>query len=306
MRVLLTGGAGMLGRALSRAASGRDGLNLVAVSRSDCDLTDREAVASLLRSRSFDLVIHSAARVGGIKANIENPYVFLQDNLVINSNVIDESYRAGIKNFLFVGSSCMYPKDYANPLREEHILQAPLEPTNEGYAISKIAGAKACEYLSREHGLAYRTILPCNLYGPGDTYDLERSHLLSAIVVKTEAAVAQDLPEIEIWGDGKARREFLFVDDLARFMLDLLPSLADLPPLLNIGAMEDHSVDDYYYAVANVLGYRGDFRYDLSRPVGMRHKLIDSSKAAAFGWRPTTTLDAGIALTVADYRKSRT
>ena len=198
MRVLLTGAAGMLGGAVERAAAGQQGFSIVATRRGNCDLSDRRAVAALMRSQPFDAVIHAAARVGGIKANIDHPYGFLVDNLIINCNVIDEAYLAGIRNLMFVGSSCMYPKDYAYPLREEHILEAPLEPTNEGYAISKIAGAKACEYLSREHGLAYRTLIPCNLYGPGDTYDPNRGHLISAVIAKICAAMADGRDEVDI------------------------------------------------------------------------------------------------------------
>lgn len=301
MRVLLTGGSGMLGKAITRLVASRPSIEIIAPRRADYDLTDRAAVKALLQDLRPDAVVHSAAKVGGIQANISQPYAFLTENIMMNTNLIEESYRAGIDKFLFVGTSCMYPKDYRNPLVEEDLLAAPLEPTNEGYAISKIAGAKACEYIACETNYAYRTIIPCNLYGPGDTFDPTRSHLVASIIAKIIKSQKNNHDVIEIWGDGEARREFLFVDDLASFMLDKLPELDSMPQYLNVGAISDHSVNEYYQIAAKTLGFEGSFSHDLTRPVGMRQKLMDSGKAIALGWRPQTDIHNGIQLTAQSY-----
>lgn len=298
--ILLTGGNGMLGRAIQSAAA-RKGHRIHAPGSGEFDLRDRHATDALFASQRFDAVIHAAARVGGIQANIANPYGFLVDNLLINTNVIDAAHAAGVENLMFVGSSCMYPKDYKNPLREEYVLGAPLEPTNEGYAISKIAGAKACEYLSRERGVNYRTVIPSNLYGPHDTFDTGRSHLVAAAIAKTASAMERNEPLIEIWGDGTARREFLFVDDLAEFIVDHIEELGDLPQTLNVGAIEDHTVSEYYHVIAKVLGYQGGFSFDTTKPAGMQRKLMDSTRAVALGWKPKTPLIEGIEATARHY-----
>jgi GDP-L-fucose synthase len=300
LNVLLTGGGGMLGRAVASAMTGQ-GHVVHAPGSKDYDLRDRGAVNALFASRKFDAVVHAAARVGGIQANIANPYAFLVDNLLINTNVIDAAVEAGVEDLMFIGSSCMYPKDYANPLREDYILEAPLEPTNEGYAISKIAGAKACEYLARERGLNYRTIIPSNLYGPNDAFDPGKSHLVAAAIAKTALAIKQGDTTIQIWGDGTARREFLFIDDLAGFIAQWIDKLRDLPQTLNVGAIEDHTVTEYYQVIAEALGYGGSFSYDTSKPVGMQRKLMDSSRAVALGWTPKTTLAEGVAITARHY-----
>jgi GDP-L-fucose synthase len=300
-RVLLTGGGGMLGRALIRKAVGRSAIQLIAPNRADYDLTDRSAVRSMYAQIRPDVVIHAAAKVGGIQANVSQPYDFLTENILLNTHVIEEARRTEVPRLIFVGSSCMYPKDYRSPLIEEDILAASLEPTNEGYALSKIVGARACEYISREYEYTYRTLIPCNLYGPGDTFDPGRSHLIAAIVGKVAEALRLQLQSVEIWGDGEARREFLFVDDLADFILAVLPDIAALPPMLNVGALSDHTVNEYYRMVSKALGYHGAFTHNLDRPVGMRQKLMDSQRAVALGWHPVTAIHDGIQLTVQNY-----
>ena len=199
----------------------------------------------------------------------------------------------------------MYPKDYRSPLNEGDLLQAPLEPTNEGYAISKISGAKLCEYISNTSPLDYRTIIPCNLYGPGDSFSTHGSHLIASIIQKISHAIQNGNQTVEIWGDGEARREFLFIDDLANFFLDHIDQVSDWPQYLNLGAGKDYTVNEYYRTVAEVLGFKGTFEHDLSRPVGMKRKLLDSSLANTHGWSPHTTLTEGIQRSLNDFNSLR-
>lgn len=294
----------MLGRAIRRLAPKlAPGWSIAAPGRKELDLTDRAAVAAYLADRSFDLVIHAAARVGGIAANVANPVEFLVDNLEINTNVIDQARRAGVRRLLFLGSSCMYPKDYRNPLVEEDLLAAPLEPTNEGYALSKIAGAKLCQYAAAQNGLAYKTLIPCNLYGPGDNFMPPHSHLVASVLHKLHEATQSGAPSVEIWGDGSARREFLFVDDLARYILGLDGSRMEaLPDCLNIGFGQDYSVLEYYQIGASVVGFGGSFRFNLDAPTGMRRKLMSSARAKKLGWKPATGIEAGMTAAYAYYR----
>lgn len=303
MKVLVTGGSGQLGKSLKRVA-GRDfpDLDMVFLSSSDADLRDKGACLDVFQS-GYDAVIHAAARVGGIQSNIDHPVEYLADNLLINTHVINAAFDTGVENFVFIGSSCMYPKDYRQPLVETDVLAAPLEETNEGYALAKISGAKHCEYISRTTGRAYRTLVPSNLYGLDDHFDSEASHLVAAIVSKVGQAVRTGSDEIEIWGDGTARREFLFSDDLSAFILANLGKLKSLPQMLNLGYGDDCSVSDYYKAVAEIAGFEGRFTYDTSRPAGMKQKLMDSSLAKAHGWSPPTTLHDGLKATYARYQE---
>ena len=304
MQVLLTGGSGLLGRALRRLApAAAPAWSIVAPAHAELDLRDRQATARFFAAHRFDLVIHAAARVGGIAANIANPTAYLLDNLEINGNVIGEASRVRVPALLFLGSSCMYPKDLPRAIREEDLLSAPLEPTNEGYALSKIAGAKLCEFISAEQGLAFRTLIPSNLYGPGDHFEPGRSHLVAAALHKIHLAKLRGERSVEIWGDGTARREFLYVDDLARFILRSSPdSLRDQPMLMNVGTGIDHSILEYYRTGANVAGYSGGFSFNLEAPIGMRRKLLDSGRARDYGWTAPTDLATGMAAAYDDYR----
>lgn len=297
MRVLLTGGTGLLGRAVRRvvAARGVD-WTLDAIGSADLDLLDQQAVRAWFAGRSYDLVIHAAATVGGIRANIEHPTAFLAQNALMNTLVIEEARRSGVRNLLFLGSSCMYPKDLGRLLSEDTILTAPLEPTNEGYALSKILGTRHCEAIAQEYGLAYRTIVPCNLYGPEDHFDGARGHLVASALLKVHRAREEGAESVVIWGDGEARREFLYVDDLADFMVDFSGRVETLPAMINVGVGDDHTVNDYYRAAAEVVGWSGRFDHDLSAPVGMRRKLMDVSHATALGWKAKTPLLDGMRL----------
>lgn len=298
MRVLLTGGNGMLGSAILRQNSRSDGLfKIVAPGRKELDLTDYAAVHAFFRRNSFDMVIHAAAKVGGIAANVADPANYLSQNLALNLAVIEGAASSGVPHLLNIGSSCMYPKDHRQPLVEGDLLQAPLEPTNEAYALAKIVAARHCDYLSRTGKFSYRTIIPCNLYGPGDNYSPEDSHLVASIIAKTHRAKAERKSTISIWGDGSVRREFLYVEDLSEWIVSkALGNIAGLPPYLNVGQGDDRSVEEYYRIGAEVIGYEGEFVFDSSKPSGMRQKLMDSSLARTdWGWRPNTSVHEGIA-----------
>lgn len=295
MRVLLTGGTGMLGRAILRLAPLiAPDLEIIAPPRTELDLLDSFAVRRYFLLNKFDAVIHAAAKVGGIKANISDPIGFMTENILISTHVIGQAHQAGIPKFVNIGSSCMYPRDYRNPLVEEDILVAPLEPTNEGYAIAKIAASRLCSYISAEDGLAYKTLIPCNLYGAGDKFDLDQGHMIAAAMMKIHMAHRNGDSDVEIWGDGTVRREFLYVDDLAKFILSNIQTLDKFPPDLNVGLGYDYTVNEYYQAIAEVIGFKGNFIHNLDAPVGMTHKLMDITKAETFGWSPDTTLQDGL------------
>ncbi len=303
MQILLTGGSGMLGQAVQRLApSTVPEFKILSPTRSELALTDTKAVADWLDSNNVDAVIHAAARVGGIQANIDHPVEFLVENLRMNDAVIMGAHQAGVENLIFLGSSCMYPKDYRQPLQENDILAAPLEPTNEGYALSKITGSKLCDYVSRTNeDRHYKTLIPCNLFGTEDHFGSVASHLIAAIVTKVVDAKRNGEESVEIWGSGRARREFLFVDDLVTFMLENLQNLEGFPNVLNLGYGTDHSVSEYYQMVADVVGFSGTFHHDLSRPEGMMQKCMTSAEANKLGWTPKTPIGDALAMVVEAY-----
>lgn len=307
MRVILTGGNGMLAQAIAASwrESGRDD-ELIPITRADADLQDQAATRALIKNLAPDMVIHTAARVGGIAANIAEPARYLMDNLQIDSNVLSASVDAQVTKFIYFGSSCMYPRDYRQPLVETDVLAAPLEPTNEGYAISKIAAARFCEYVSRERGLDYRVIIPSNLYGPHDDFSLTHGHLVAATIAKAHSAKISGASSIDVWGDGTARREFTYVGDLAAWLVANLDAVHDWPALMNVGKGEDHSVLDYYRAALEMVGYDCELKTDPSKPAGMHQKLMDSSLATtSFGWRPTTSLVEGMTASYTAYLAAR-
>lgn len=294
----------MLGRALQRLRPVvAPDLHLLAPSRAELDVSDRRAVIEWLAGNPVDAVIHTAAKVGGIAHNIADRTGFLSENLRINDAVIMGAHGANIGLLLNLGSSCMYPRDYRQPLVESDLMAAPLEPTNEGYALSKITAARLCDYISTQYpGRAYRTLIPCNLFGTEDHFGTVASHLIAAIVTKVVDASKSGAETVEIWGSGQARREFLFADDLARFILEAMPRISTLPPMMNIGAGQDHSINDYYAIVARLAGWHGRFTHDLSRPEGMRQKLMSSALAKQHGWIPPDSLDTALMATIAAYR----
>ena len=295
----------MVGQAVRRRAAQEAPAWVIEAPRSkELDLCDRAQIQLWFKAHTYDLIIHAAAKVGGIKANVADPCGFLCDNMLMGMNVVDAAQKAGVKRLLYLGSSCMYPKDFGEDLKEEHILAAPLEPTNEGYALAKIATARFCDYVSQQYGLLYRTIIPCNLYGVGDHFDAAFGHLIASAMLKISEAVQKGKKTVEIWGDGMARREFMYVNDLADFILTFGDKLEKLPPYLNVGYGKDHTVKEYYECIARVLGFKGKFEHNLDAPVGMMKKLMDSSRATALGWRPRVDLESGIAKTAEWYHAS--
>lgn len=301
-RVWITGAGGMVGRNLIEHPKAMD-WELLTPSRAELDLADRHAVAAFARAEKPELVIHAAGQVGGIQANIADPVGFLVNNLDMGRNVVMAALEAGVPAFLNLASTCMYPRDRDGGLREMDILTGELEPTNEGYALAKIVATRLCEYVARVRPeLAYRTLIPCNLYGRYDKFDPATSHLVPAIIVKVLDAFSSGSDEVEIWGDGSARREFMYAGDLADAIWRAADDPATLPTLMNVGVGDDHSILDYYRIVADVVGWTGQFRFDLSRPAGMRRKLSDIGRQRAWGWTPPTSLRDGIAATVEFYR----
>ncbi len=295
MKVVITGANGMLATSIREQwALTRPSDEIVGVTRADADLRDKSATFALLAELRPDAIIHCAAKVGGIAANVANPTEFLLDNLLLDSAVLGSAIELGITRLIYIGSSCMYPRDYRQPLVESDILAAPLEPTNEGYAIAKIAGAKLSEYASRELGMTYRTIIPSNLYGPKDDYTSGRSHLIAAAVSKVHAAKQAGASTVEIWGDGTARREFTYVGDLAKWVVDSFDGMEQWPSVLNVGCGYDRTVTEFYELAKEVVGYSGKFVWDTTKPTGMHQKLMDSSVARGLGWNPSTELRDGI------------
>jgi GDP-L-fucose synthase len=301
MRILLTGSHGMVGRNFVEHPAARSH-EILAPSRSELDLRDFNAVYRYIEKSAPDFVIHAAGRVGGIMANISEPVNFLIDNLDIGRNVVLASCKAGVKRLLNLGSSCMYPRNAPNPLREEMILTGELEPTNEGYALAKIVVAKLCDYISREDAsFQYKTLIPCNIYGRHDTFDPIHSHMIPAAIRKIHEAKLRGAAEVQIWGSGNARREFMYAGDLADCMWRAVERFDTLPPLLNVGVGTDLTVLDYYKAIAHVVGYAGTFVCDITKPEGMMQKLVSVEKLKQWGWSPTTTLEEGLTKTYQFY-----
>lgn len=302
-RLLVTGAGGMVGRNLL-AHPGIAAWQVMAPARAELDLCDAGATRDWLMRHRPDAVVHAAGRVGGIQANMAEPLRFLDENARIGLNLVAACRAARVPVLINLGSSCVYPKDLGRDLSEEQILTGPLEPTNEGYALAKIMAMRAVDYACREDPtLLWRTLVPCNLYGPHDSFDPARSHLLAAVIHKLHRARVEGAAEVEIWGDGEARREFMYAPDLADAILRALADPARLPPVMNVGPGRDHSINDYYRIAAEVIGWRGRFRHDLTRPVGMRQKLMSVARQSAWGWAPSTPLRDGIAATYAHYRE---
>jgi len=298
---MLTGGHGMVGRNFVEHPAARNH-EILAPSRSELDLRDFNAVYRYIEKSAPDYVVHAAGHVGGIMANMSEPVNFLIDNLDIGRNVVLASRKAGVKRLLNLGSSCMYPRNAPNPLREEMILTGELEPTNEGYALAKIVVAKLCDYISREDAsFQYKTLIPCNIYGRHDTFDPIHSHMIPAAIRKIHEAKLRGAAEVQIWGSGNARREFMYAGDLADCMWRAVERFDTLPPLLNVGVGTDLTVLDYYKAIAHVVGYAGTFVCDITKPEGMMQKLVSIEKIKQWGWSPATTLEEGLTKTYQFY-----
>lgn len=303
MKILLTGASGMVGRNVTESPRSRD-YELLTPSHKELDLTAKAAVTAYLEKTRPDMVIHAAGTVGGIAANSQRPLKFLTENLDMGRNIIGGAYLAGVKKFLNLGSSCMYPRNHDTPLTEDMILTGELEPTNEGYALAKIACARMCSYITRENSaFRYKTLIPCNIYGRWDKFTGDRAHMIPAVIRRLSQAVDDGKDTIAIWGDGTARREFMYAGDLADCIWLAVERFDELPELMNVGLGVDYSVDEYYAAIAKAVGYGGAFTHDLTKPAGMKRKLTDVTRMNQFGWRPRTNLADGIRLAVDFYRE---
>jgi GDP-L-fucose synthase len=303
-RVLLTGGSGMVGQNLLDHP-GIGEFDVFAPRSSELDLRDFAAVQGYLHQHRPDLVIHAAGKVGGIQANMREPVGFLLENLDMGRNIVWAARQAGIRRLINLGSSCMYPRNHAEPLREEMVLKGELEPTNEGYALAKVVTARLCEYITREDAsFQYKTLIPCNLYGRHDKFDPAHSHLIPAIIHKVYQAKCTGQNLVEIWGDGTARREFMFAGDLAEALVRSIREFDSLPGLMNVGLGHDHTINEYYRVVAEVLGYDGGFTHDLGKPVGMARKLVSIERQLAWGWSAQHGLREGVEKTCKYYLES--
>ncbi|SIQ49616.1 GDP-L-fucose synthase [Paracoccus thiocyanatus] len=300
-RLFVTGGQGMVGRNL-RAHPGIAAWQVLAPPRAELDLRDARALRDWLARHRPDAVVHAAGVVGGIQANMAEPLRYLAENARIGLNLVTACRDAGVPVLINLSSSCVYPRDLGRDLAEEQILSGALEPSNEGYALAKIMAMRLVEYACREdRALQWRTLIPCNLYGPHDKFDPRRAHLLPAVIHKIHRARVEGHETVEIWGDGTARREFMYAGDLADAILRALADPSALPAVMNVGPGVDHTINEYYDVVAAVVGWQGRFAHDLGKPVGMRRKLLSVARQTAWGWAPRTGLHEGIAATYAWY-----
>lgn len=302
--ILITGSRGMVGRNILEHPKAKQ-YSFLTPTSTELDLRDFSKVQEYLSTHSPSCIIHAAGRVGGIQANMAHPVDFLIENVDIGRNVILAARNAGVKKLLNLSSSCMYPRNAPNPLGEDLILRGELEPTNEGYALAKIFAMRLGQYIHHEDpSFSYKTFIPCNLYGRFDKFDPKHSHLIPAIIHKVHQAKVDKRQTVEIWGDGNARREFMYAGDLADAVLRGVESFDEMPDLMNIGLGLDFSINEYYQAVAKVIGWNGEFIHDLSKPVGMKQKLVSIDRQKNWGWMASSTLEEGIAKTYDFYLKS--
>ena len=299
-RIYVAGHKGMVGSALMRKLKKLGYCHLVGRSRLELDLCNAEAVNRFFEDEKPQVVVVAAARVGGIQANASYPVEFLRVNLSIALHLVDAAYRHNSERLLFLGSSCIYPREASQPMREEALLTGPLEPTNEAYAIAKITGLKLCQKYREQDGVLFHSAMPTNLYGPGDNYHLENSHVIPALIRKFHEAKQRHLPVVELWGTGKPKREFLHVDDLAEAIVHVL-HIEDPPDWINVGSGRDLSIQELAELIRSIVGYEGAIKFDPSKPDGPKRKLLDISQLAKTGWSPKIELEDGIRSTYADF-----
>jgi len=303
MKILLTGSTGMVGRNILENAKSCN-YEFIIPSKKELDLRIYETVFSYLKECRPNIVIHSAGRVGGIKANINNPIEFLSDNLQMGVNIILASFKLEIDKLINLGSSCMYPREGPNPLKESSILTGRLEPTNEGYALAKIVAQRLCKYIYEENSdYNYKTIIPCNLYGRYDNFNPDSSHLISSIIRKVDNAMENNT-DVEIWGDGNARREFMYVDDLVDAIYFAIEHYDLIDDIMNIGLGHDYSINDYYKKVGEIMRFNGNYYHNLNMPIGMQQKLVSIEKQNNLGWKPNYNLEDGLKKIIKYYFES--
>lgn len=292
-KILLTGSTGFVGKNILTSGILND-FSVLTPSSSDLNLLDKIAVRNYIQKHSPDLIIHSAGKVGGILKNINSNYEFLLDNSSMAINLISESFNSGVTNFLNISSSCIYPKDYDTPIKEKDLLSGKVEPTNEGYALAKILALKLAKHINKYNNLKYKTIIPCNLYGPYDNFDPLSSHMIPGVIHKIHHAKYTNQTSVEIWGDGTSKREFMYIKDFIDFVGFSVNNFDLLPEIINVGIGKDYTIEEYYNIISNVIDYKVKFTYDLSKPSGMKRKLLDVSKIKKLGWKPTYEISLGI------------
>ena len=296
----MAGGRGLVGSATLRALRARGFTNLLAPNREELNLMDTEAVKYFFEAQKPEYVILAAARAGGIKASGTYPAEFLYENLVIQNNVIWQAHRSNVEKLLFLGSSCIYPGLAPQPMKEEYLLTGPFEPSNEGYSIAKIAGLKLCEYIYTQFGKEFISCMPCNLYGEGDYFDHNRGHVIGSLILRMHEAKRDKTPEVIVWGTGNARREFLYVDDLAEALLFLLEQYHK-KEFLNIGSGEDISIRDLAELIKKIVGYEGALVFDPTKPEGVLRKVLDVSRMQTLGWKAKISFEEGLRRTYAGF-----
>ena len=292
--IYLSGSNGMVGKNILEHYASKN-FTILKPKRSELDLLKYNELDTFLAKNKPDLIIHAAGIVGGIEANIKQPVKFFIENIQMGMNILNASKKNKVKRFINLSSSCMYPRNSEKALTEDQLLTGELEPTNEGYALAKCAITKLCEYINKEdNSLSYKSVIPCNLYGRYDNFDVNTSHMVPGVIRKIYEAKKNNLDSIDIWGDGSARREFMFTADLADFIYFSINNFEKMPQNINVGIGIDYSINEYYKVIADVIGYKGKFNNGFSKPVGMKKKLIDINKLNKFGWSHKTSLESGI------------
>jgi len=305
-RILVTGSNGMVGSALVRRLKYLGFTTVLTPTSKDLDLRNQEAVDEYFATHDINYVFHLAAKVGGIKANINFSAEFLYDNIIMGCNVINSARKYGVKKLLFLGSSCIFPKNCRQPMKETDIMTGPLEPTNEGYAFGKLSILKMCEMFNKQFGTNFISLMPCNIYGIGDHFDLERSHVMGALITKFHNAKINNLPSVEIWGSGKAKREFIFVDDVIDAIMFFMTkcNAQDIIPFVNIGTGTDVTINELAHLISSVVGYKGKIVFNKDKPEGMMRKCLDVIKANKLGWKANVKLMDGLEKTYEWYIKN--
>jgi len=303
-RIFVAGQSGLVGSAIVRRLQAEGYENIISASHSELELTDQAAVRTFFAEQKPTVVIMCAAKVGGIVANNSLPAEFIGINLMIQTNTIDAAWRASVKKFVFMGTSCIYPREPAHqPITENLLLTGPLEPTNQWYAVAKIAGIKMCEAYRRQHGFDAISVMPANLYGPGDNFDLKQGHVIPALIRKFHEAKVSNAKSVVVWGSGKPRREFLYVDDLAEATIFLMEHYSE-PELINIGTGEDMTMGDLARKISSIVDFKGEIEFDIERPDGVARRILDTSKLEKLGWKATPPLDEGLRHTYHWFKKN--